>query len=77
MPTRGPWLCALVVCAGLFGGDPAEARQPAVDVDALGPQVGARAPDFTGRDHQGRTQSLQSLMGPRGVMLVFNRSADW
>jgi peroxiredoxin len=47
------------------------------DVRAVGPQVGARVPDFTLSDQQQRSRSLQSLMGPRGLMLVFSRSADW
>jgi hypothetical protein len=48
-----------------------------VDVAMLGPQVGERVPDFTLRDQTGRSQSLQSIMGRRGAMLVFVRSADW
>jgi len=28
-------------------------------------------------DQNGRTRTLQSLMGQRGLMLVFIRSADW
>jgi hypothetical protein len=48
-----------------------------IDVSKLGPQVGARVPDFTLIDQSGRQRSLQSIMGPRGAMLVFVRSADW
>jgi peroxiredoxin len=48
-----------------------------VDVAKLGPQVGERVPDFTLRDQTGKSQSLQSIMGRRGAMLVFVRSADW
>ena len=48
-----------------------------IDVSKLGPQVGERVPDFSLRDQTGRTRTLQSLMGPRGLMLVFVRSADW
>jgi hypothetical protein len=47
------------------------------DIPTLGPQVGARVPDFTLVDQHGHTRSLASLMGPKGLMLVFNRSADW
>jgi len=43
----------------------------------LGPQVGERVPDFTLLDQTGKSQSLQSIMGRRGAMLVFVRSADW
>lgn len=50
---------------------------PSVDVDLLGPQVGELVPEFSAPDQFGRTQTLQSIMGPNGVMLLFNRSADW
>jgi hypothetical protein len=42
-----------------------------------GPAVGSRVPDFTAVDQNGRSRSLHSLMGPKGLMLVFFRSADW
>jgi hypothetical protein len=42
-----------------------------------GPAAGDRVPDFAAPDQVGRTQTLKSVMGPKGVMLVFYRSADW
>jgi len=48
-----------------------------IDVSKLGPQVGEHVPDFTLKDQNGKTWTLQSIMGPKGVMLVFYRSADW
>ncbi len=42
-----------------------------------GPDAGTPAPDFSARDQAGRTQTLKSIMGPKGAMLVFYRSADW
>lgn len=42
-----------------------------------GPQVGERIPAFTAEDQDGHTTTLQSIMGPKGAMLVFFRSADW
>lgn len=48
-----------------------------IDVSRLGPQVGERVPDFRLKDQDGNSRTLQSIMGPRGVMLVFFRSADW
>lgn len=48
-----------------------------IDVSQLGPQVGDRVPEFTLLDQTGKAQSLQSIMGRRGAMLVFVRSADW
>jgi hypothetical protein len=43
----------------------------------LGPQVGERVPDFALKDQSGQTQTLRSIMRPKGAMLVFIRSADW
>ena len=58
-------------------GQGAAAARARVDVSRLGPQVGERVPDFSLPDHTGRTRTLESIMGPRGAMLVFLRSADW
>ena len=51
--------------------------RPKIDVSKLGPQVGERVPDFSLNDQNGKTWTLQSIMGPKGAMLVFYRSADW
>ena len=48
-----------------------------VDVSRVGPAVGAAAPSFSLLDHSGRTQTLATIAGPQGTMLVFFRSADW
>ena len=70
---------AFALAALAFG--PVKAQAPAtrqrVEVSKLGPQIGQRVPDFSLTDQGGRTQTLQSVMGPRGAMLVFFRSADW
>ncbi len=42
-----------------------------------GPEVGRPIPNFTLRDQNGRRHSLRSLMGRKGVVIVFHRSADW
>ncbi len=42
-----------------------------------GPQPGEPAPDFRLSDQTGAAQTLHSLMGRKGLMLVFYRSADW
>jgi hypothetical protein len=52
------------------------ARTP-VDVSKLGPQVGQLVPDFKLQDQNGKLWNRNSLMGPKGAMLVFYRSADW
>ncbi len=48
-----------------------------IDVSKLGSQVGERVPDFSLQDQNGKTWTLPSIMGPKGAMLVFVRSADW
>ena len=48
-----------------------------IDVSALGPQVGERVPDFSLPDQNGKIWTRESIMGPRGAMLVFVRSASW
>jgi len=55
----------------------AQGTRSRVDVSKLGPQVGERVPDFQLTDQTGKRQTLQSIMGRRGAMLVFVRSADW
>jgi hypothetical protein len=47
------------------------------DVDQFGPQVGDVVPAFSLPDQSGQAQTLESIMGPEGAMLVFSRSADW
>ena len=54
-----------------------QTARPKIDVSKLGPQVGERVPDFSLNDQNGKTWTLQSIMGPKGAMLVFVRSADW
>jgi len=57
------------------GGQPGQPQ--AIDVEKLGPQVGQQIPDFRLQDQNGKTWTPQSIMGPKGAMLVFFRSADW
>jgi hypothetical protein len=42
-----------------------------------GPEVGQRVPAFSAIDQDGRTQTLKSIMGTKGAILVFFRPADW
>jgi peroxiredoxin len=67
-------VCALVAAAGIVG-SAQDVRK--INVSKLGPQVGATVPDFSLADQQGRKRTLQSVMGPKGAMIVFYRSADW
>jgi hypothetical protein len=54
---------SLIVCTGVLAQEPAP--------------VGHPASPFTARDQFGKERTLESLMGPKGVVLVFFRSADW
>jgi len=54
-----------------------QAQRTEIDVSTLGPQVGETVPDFRLFDQFGAERTLQSIMGRRGAMLVFVRSADW
>jgi hypothetical protein len=67
---------AILVPQGTFSQQAQPARTK-VDVAKLGPQVGQRVPDFQLPDQAGRMRNLQSIMGSRGAMVVFFRSADW
>jgi hypothetical protein len=42
-----------------------------------GPEVGSTLPSFEALDQNGRPQNLKSILGPKGALLVFFRSADW
>ena len=42
-----------------------------------GPEIGQVIPAFSTVDQNGTVQTLKSLMGPKGALLVFYRSADW
>jgi hypothetical protein len=72
-------LATMGVIASLAAQAP-EGRQSVptpIDVSKLGPQVGERVPDFSLKDQNGKTWTPESIVGPKGAMLVFFRSADW
>ncbi|HXD19421.1 MAG TPA: redoxin domain-containing protein [Vicinamibacterales bacterium] len=70
--------CVLgILVAALATISPAAQQVRKVDVSKLGPRVGATVPDFSLPDQHGKTRTLQSVMGPKGAMIVFYRSADW
>jgi hypothetical protein len=71
----------LVQCKG----EPAPAPSPAPAAPAArsgteaapGPAVGAPLPAFEAPDQEGRRQSFDTLRGPNGLLLNFNRSVVW
>jgi hypothetical protein len=42
-----------------------------------GPAVGEKIPPFEAVDQNGQRRDFASLRGPRGLVLLFFRSADW
>jgi len=89
-PAKRPWvrpMLSLAAALGLLappafiqGSVQAQTVVPTtsvVEVTKLGPQVGDQVPNFTLTDQRGQPRTLASLMGPNGLVLAFNRSADW
>ena len=73
----GAVVCALVSLVAQATAQQSAPQPVLPDVQKLGPQVGTRVPEFTLLDQKGQSRTLASLMGPKGLMLVFFRSADW
>jgi hypothetical protein len=74
----------LVLGLALLAISAGQAREPQsaglaanIDVERVGPQVGTALPNFSLRDEHGEAHSLKSLLGPKGAVIVFFRSADW
>ena len=63
-------VCGLATAAQLAVADAEHAA-------SWGPQVGTTAPLLEANDHDGKTQTLDTLRGPEGLLVVFNRSVDW
>lgn len=61
---RGAFISLLLICASLNARD-------------YGPAVGSKLPGFELKDQDGKTHTLASLLGPKGAVIVFFRSADW
>jgi len=73
MTALGIAVAVMVFGVGL---DEVQSRTP-IDVASLGPQVGERVPAFSLPDQNGQIQTLESILGPNGAILVFHRSASW
>lgn len=79
-PMRSVWVAALVSLSAVPFSAAGQSPAPTptkIDVSKLGPQVGTRVPDFGLPGQDGKTWTRESIMGPKGAMLVFLRSADW
>lgn len=69
-------LCTVAVAPAAAQPRAAAARTK-IDVSKLGPQVGQTVPDFRLQDQNGKVWTRSSIMGPKGALLLFYRSADW
>ena len=67
-------LCLIAVCLM------AQQQPQPFDANAnlkTGPEVGQKIPAFSAMDQTGRIRNFDSLRGPNGLVLFFNRSVDW
>jgi hypothetical protein len=52
-------------------------RIASIELMSIGLAVGQKAPPFSARDQFGKVQTLDTLKGTNGTVLLFFRSADW
>jgi len=64
-----------VTVRGALDGD--TIRVTSIDLMSIGLAVGQKAPAFSLHDQTGRAQTLDTLKGSNGTLLLFFRSADW
>jgi len=64
-----------VTVHGTLDGD--TIRVASVELMSIGLAVGQKAPAFSVHDQFGGVQTLDSLKGTNGTVLLFFRSADW
>ena len=50
---------------------------PVLAARDYGPAIGTPMPEFELRDQHGKTRTLRNVLGPKGAMILFFRSADW
>ena len=62
--SRVSTLLFLLVCYSLLGRD-------------YGPPVGGKMAGFELPDQDGKLRNLGNLLGPKGAIILFYRSADW
>ena len=71
----GAHLGDTVTVLGTLDGD--TIHLASIELMSIGLAVGQKAPAFSIRDQFGRTQTLDTLKGINGTVLLFFRSADW
>jgi hypothetical protein len=68
--SRGTAISLTLVCGTLL-------VCPKVDARDYGPAIGSKMPGFNLKDQDSQPHTLASLLGPKGAVIVFFRSADW
>jgi len=76
-PLRNIALCMLFLAESGAVTTVPGAQAGAVTSTEKGPPVGQKIPAFTAHDQFGKQQTLASLTGSEGLVLLFVRSADW
>jgi hypothetical protein len=73
------FLILVATSALVFGADERRLHPvPKLDENMrTGPAIGSRIPDFEAPDQDGKTRNFATLRGPKGLVLMFVRSADW
>jgi hypothetical protein len=64
-----------VTVRGMLDGD--TIQMASIELMSIGLAAGQNAPAFSVRDQFGRLQTLDTLKGTNGTVLLFFRSADW
>jgi len=76
--TRFGWIGFLVISAWAADDKPRLHAVPELDKGLkTGPAVGSKIPAFEAVDQDGKRRTFDSLKGPKGLALMFTRSADW
>ena len=70
-------LAAVPVLAQSQGGGFQPEPWMAAAPTSSGPVIGEKIPSFRALDQNGRFQDFNSIRGPQGAVIMFNRSADW
>ena len=47
------------------------------DIKDVGLKVGERIPEFRAQDQSKRNRIFKDTCGPKGLVFIFHRSADW
>jgi hypothetical protein len=66
-----------VTVRGTLDDDNGVIQVASIELLSIGLAVGQKAPSFSLRDQSGRVQTLDTLKGTNGTVLLFFRSADW